>query len=381
MNIDEAAVPLRSPAELRAVVDARSARHRAHLRLRNGAVAAAIVVTIAVTASITAQSTAVRSIGPASSGDVQAAPTGGPESHDPEAERPTGDASTKTGTRPRGNAAAGGGPIPTTKPATSAPSDAQLLFNRRNEGLYVANADGSDMRRLDVGPGYGYSLSPDRRFVLWTNDGTLRVASIDSGTQDVLFEAKLDDNALDAAWMPDQKSVAFLRRVGHVKSTFELAMVDVATKATRRLRTVTSGSVPAVSRDGRIAYNCDVNRQSRLCLTNAASADLGFVPNSGHHNKYSWSPNGEWLAVTDFVAGAQRSAGVVALRVDGSERRELVRDDAPFRPDWLDDGHIAFGLLGPDPNHPDAERGIRSVSLEGVVQRLTTGADVLEDVG
>lgn len=368
--IDSLAVPERSFDALHDEVVRRSARIRSARRRRAG-------LATAVVASVVALGTALGA-GPAAH---RVSTPAGPPAADPPVDAgavasPTGgvDAAPAVGVG-RSNelpvAPAVGRPVTPTSPLRT-----WVLFN--DGGL--SEVDGRDGTKRPV-------HSPGALELRWSPDGTSLVRTHGNelwvGDRRI-FDGSEMDGASAPAWLPDGRSVLFVRRQGLVEPVHALWVVDVATGATTHVRGLSGGGVtPTVGPDGRIAYQCVADGYARLCLTDGTGADLGIVPRSDWYGHLSWSPDGAWIAVTTGLGGD--SSGVMLLRPDGSARQIVLRDRVTRRPVWFpDSSRLVVDLLPPDSVAPDNRpctqapcpdaTGIWSMALDGRDARLVVDA-------
>ncbi|HVF74913.1 MAG TPA: hypothetical protein VM938_07675 [Acidimicrobiales bacterium] len=229
--------------------------------------------------------------------------------------------------------------------------------------------------------------SPTGMEMRWSPDGTSLVRGDDDDlwvADRRIFDGSDRDAAAAPVWLPDNRTVVFVRRQGLVEPTHALWAVDVRAGALKRVRDLDGGGVtPTVAPDGRIAYQCAAGGYARVCLTDRTGADLGVVPGSDWYGHLSWSPDGAWIAVTVGFGGP--SSGVMLLRPDGSARHAVVRERVTRRPVWFADStRLVVDLLPPDSVLPDNQpctqapcpddTGIWSVALDGSDARLVVDA-------
>jgi Tol biopolymer transport system component len=177
--------------------------------------------------------------------------------------------------------------------ATWAPDGSTLLLSRY-EGerywIYRIDADGSALERLEVGPGYWTTWSPDGSHFAFHSDrdgnGEIYVAKADGTGASNISNHSANDTT--PAWRPDGSKIAFVSdRDGH----YQLHLMG------------RDGSDPIRIGDG-----------------------------PGEEYNPSWSPDGRWLA---FFATEENVDWVYVVRPDGSERRRIARG---IFPSWSPDG-------------------------------------------
>jgi len=203
----------------------------------------------------------------------------------------------------------GDGPagIEQTDPLVNAPFDARIAFSSTREGeshIYVATADGSQVKRLSKGTKPAWS--PDGRWILFnTWDGStnaLRVIGVDGSRERVIAAP-----AGMGVWSPDGTKILF-------------------------------GSVVGAPNAGLFVVNPDGSG-----LTRVLSAD--FVDPPGNWLGYpAWSPDGKTIAfmrVNDYMFWP-----IYLVNADGSAPRELFAAGTVWDPSWSPDGTMLAGGLG-----------------------------------
>ncbi|MBI3449977.1 MAG: PD40 domain-containing protein [Acidobacteria bacterium] len=227
-------------------------------------------------------------------------------------------------------------------------------FSRQSTSqLWVVDLAGGAPRKIFDGDAVQPAWSPSGgRIAFWAvNRGQRDLFTIaaDGGTP----VAMTTDTALDwsPAWSPDGRYLYFASDRG---GTMNLWRVRIDEPTGRRLgepEVVTSGvssaaELPALSRTGRIVFRSEVSTRNPIALPfDPASETIGeprrLIRRSGSLSPTGVSPDGEWLALTNF---GERQEDVFVSRVDGSDVRRLTDD--PFRdrwPTWSPDGReIAF---------------------------------------
>ena len=191
------------------------------------------------------------------------------------------------------------------------PDGTQIVFDARTGGgsgagggdrdLYVVDADGSNLRRLTMSPGWNYlpSWSPDGSSIAYVHgdNGNDDIWVIGSDGTDPRRLTDVPGFDLQPAWSPDGNSIAFQsNRAGNPE-------------------------IYVMAPDG-----------SNLArLTRNASFD----------GSPAWSPDGQTLA----FASDQDGPGVYQMRSDGSDVRKLADASqvGPIEATWSPDGsQIAF---------------------------------------
>lgn len=402
IRIDEPTMPVSAHADLRSEVARRADRFRHRRRVGGaaltGTAVATVVALLAVTSGGDAPSTTRvgadrRSVPhsvapePASPSPADGRSPGGAPGKQPSggSKRP----STTQAPRP-GAAPPTSEPLSTSKPAERGPSgapspDAKVkVLVGRFDGVHEIGPDGTS-RKVRLETTWDARWSPDGRYVIMPRDHRLDVADLETGTWRTVFAGHADDSAqAGAAWMPDSRTIVFMRSTPRDVVYEQLAMwtVDTRTGALRHVRDAhdsDSGRL-SVAADGRIVYRCERDGL-HLCVTDASGADRGVVPNSPGPLDFEVSPDGQWIA---FVSTNGDSNYYVALiRTDGSQQRRIGRRaDASRRPAWYgDSSRVVFGLALAlkEPAHCDGappcpnDGGIWSMRLDGTDARQLPG--------
>lgn len=236
--------------------------------------------------------------------------------------------------------------------------------------IYLARADGTDLRRLTSGPGIATSPS-------WSPDGTRIAYRVWQGGKDslVVMDAgggnaiTLATTASSAAycarggptWSPDGTNLIFPANP-LCESRFDLFIVpaDGSSPATRLLAAGMEGQAADWSPDGKqIAflgrdqtgsvgfYVVDADPGDALRGGLQAHRILAFdgLDFANAPTGSWWSPDGTELAVvSDMIAtgaAASDTRNIVVVKPDGSEPRVIA--EAAFNPAWSPDGRrIAF---------------------------------------
>jgi hypothetical protein len=207
------------------------------------------------------------------------------------------------------------------------------------EGIYLMDADGSDVTRLTHNGEVAPDWSPDgTRLLFWPyatrGFGSVVVMNVDGTDVHSLGQGSL------GVWSPDGTRIAFERMNG--VCIYDLCGIDIYTMAAdgsdvRRLtHTATAidyAAVPAWSPDGtRIAFLAGDYAgapELRVMTTDGAVvARLGTVGSRG-----VWSPDGRAIAATTSAPGP--SAPILVFPATGGRPVELVnRPGASVPTDW-----------------------------------------------
>jgi Tol biopolymer transport system component len=245
--------------------------------------------------------------------------------------------------------------------------------------IYLATADGTDVRRLTDGPGIKShaTFSPDGLRIAYRvqdaieGSGTDSVVVIDAGGRNQVTLATTPESYFGCTdrpgltWSPDGASLIFSSRTS-VPSTagidchYELNIVptDGSSPAQRLLPPGMNGASARWSGDGsRVAflgsetvgrtglYVADIDPSrggSAVLKSRQIGPDLGPTLTDGSRGP-EWSPDGTELAVAVVKTGffITEAEGIYVVKADGSEQRLL--SPRAGDPVWSPDGHkLAF---------------------------------------
>jgi len=175
--------------------------------------------------------------------------------------------------------------------------------------IYSLSASDQQLAQLTFRGGADPLPSPDGRQVAFARDGDLWAMAANGDRQRLLAR-----NAVEAAWAPDSRTLAYTRPGSNGIRTVG------ADGRGDRLLVSGDAAAPAWSRDGRslaflrvratVPYRLAVVHGRKKRLLGSASDD-----------RPSWSPDGRWIAYTDA------SSRIVIVHPDGSRAR--VVDSGP----------------------------------------------------
>jgi len=217
------------------------------------------------------------------------------------------------------------------------PDHHQIAFVRSDTatkpGIYVMNADGSNVRRVAYDPAW-YS-----EFPAWSPDGT-QLAFVASKGSGGLVSARLDVVKVDGtgrhtitdslagsarvAWSPDGAWILFGRA-----SDCDLCAIHPDGSGMHPVAAMTDGSTAGFgfaswSGDGRkIAFQ----RDHSIVVVNAdGSGAVPLTSGAADDEFVDWSPDGNWLVFTRFADGANSQLWI--MRADGSDPTMLTLNRA-----------------------------------------------------
>lgn len=192
------------------------------------------------------------------------------------------------------------------------PRGEQLAFARRGEGIYLAGDAPGEENALTAMPVYDYqpfAWSPDGKriaFHLWPD---LFVASLDGHEPVNLTEGRLRGGpGVDApSWAPDSQRFVVARGPG-------LHIFNVGSKQVKRLTSGDRDFRPAWSPDGSLIAFSRGRAEFRLYAVRPDGGGLRKfpVPTDSFNSLAAWSPDGKRLAFWRSIAGDSQ---VIVLNV------------------------------------------------------------------
>lgn len=258
------------------------------------------------------------------------------------------------------------------------PDGTRLAFIRYDSvdvpGLYVANRDRGDMRRLATASTTDHAWSPDGREIAFSSASSsaspgLVVVEVESGT---IRQLTHDFYVTNPSWSPRGRRIAFVR------SLRRIATVNADGSALRLLtpRKFEAQS-PEWSPDGRrIVFQMRTDpTKSDIWVMNGDGSQLrnltrsdNFIEGSPH-----WSPNARRIA---FVSSKRGPPGysrqdIHAMRWDGSAQRNLTASGRfESSPAWSPGGQrlVFEGLVLEGVNSPRREIYVMTSDGRNVTQ-------------
>jgi Tol biopolymer transport system component len=211
---------------------------------------------------------------------------------------------------------------------TWSPDGKRLAFQRETHGspesgLFVAGADGSNVRRITNGDG---DQAAD-----WSPNGD-RIAFFSYDAQNV-YVVRPDGTGRrrlakvhsvgDPAWSPDGRQIAV--ECGDEGS---ICMLDPGGREVRRLRLGTDAPDVSWSPDGdtlTFSGNTGMGLGAWLLPLETGKARL-LLPSRHNAVDVDWSPDGRWIAVA--ITSGDEASDLYLVRPDGTGLRRLTRSDA-----------------------------------------------------
>ncbi len=218
-------------------------------------------------------------------------------------------------------------------------------------GIYVMNADGSELKRLTYNNAFedGPSWSPDGTKIAFASkrDGNLEiyVMNADGSEQINLTNNPARDSC--PCWSPDGKKIAF---ASERDGNFEIYIMNADGSEQKRLtsnpglkRNLALDHTPSWSPDGKkIAFHSLRDGNFEIYVMNAdGSEQINLTNNPAGDSCPCWSPDGKKIA---FGSRRDRNSDIYVMNADGSEQKRLTNNPGrDWGPSWSPDGKkIAF---------------------------------------
>ena len=199
--------------------------------------------------------------------------------------------------------------------------------------MVIMNSDGTNRNLLR--PGMQMSWSPDGEkivFMLWPSTERHNLTTYicrmnKDGTNVIKLTKKKRVWNGTPDWSPDGKLIAFAsgRDYSFPSPYSEIYLMNADGSNQRRLTFTDSllNTNPSWSPDGRkIAFSCN----GLISLMNSDGSDIKILDSLSTGGHISWSPDGNYLA---FGAGQ-----IYIIKLDGSEIKKILTDDAIWTVDW-----------------------------------------------
>ena len=188
----------------------------------------------------------------------------------------------------------------TNQNASYSPDSKQIAFSSSASGfsqIYVANADGSGIRRLtntravEVEPKINPKTGNDIVFVSGRGGGSPQVYRMNSDGADVQRLTTGEGQATNPSWNPQGTHIAFAWTRGYDPGNFNIFVMDVNT---REFVQLTSGSGrnenPTWAPDGKhIVFSSDRGGRSQIWSMLADGTQLRQLTSAGINEKPAWS--------------------------------------------------------------------------------------------
>jgi len=273
----------------------------------------------------------------------------------------------------------GGGANQFMRPVWS-PDGSRIAFtNVKYQGIWVMNADGSNVRQVtdEAAAGFGFEWSPDSRAIVarvakfekWFRYNAIKIFDLKSGKSRLLSDYRTFMPALPH-WAADGEKVCMFSRgrlevfdtgrsaVSLKKAAASqqiyflkddhIAVGNIATKRYRVLEPIPGEQYLnlVVSPDrSRIAFEVLGGNLFVMNSVGSGLTDLG----PGHRPQ--WAPDSETLVFMMTIDDGYRylAADIYVIKFDGTEKTRLTETDnkLEMNPSWCPDGKkIAYDVLG-----------------------------------
>ena len=232
-------------------------------------------------------------------------------------------------------------------------SDGKLIAYCKDQDLYVANADGSQPRKLATFTGLPFQpvWSPDGkrlRFYLYDASrdlGTMWQISVDGSNLHPLFPHwQASAEACCGAWTPDGKYFVFQATHDGVTGLWVLAENSGAfARGTPEPEQLTSGPInflgPLPSPDGKRLFAIGEQKRGELMRYDSASHQFVTYLSGASVEGLDFSHDGEWVLYTAYPEGT-----LWRCRIDGTQRIQLTGPSLQAAlPRWSpDDKEVVF---------------------------------------
>ena len=276
--------------------------------------------------------------------------------------------------------------------ARSANDSSGLIAFVRRDGIYVVHPDGGGVRALRRGKvasaAYGLAWSPDGRrlaFAAYVRR-TPGIWVMDANGSDLVRLVTGSDASLvnfgPLTWSPRGRKIAFAadRALGGEKYERDIWVVNADGSRLHRLAKMPhlwEYDVAWSPTANRIAFTSAPWRL-QLCVMNTDGSSLRIfkLGSAFEAATPSWSPDGRRIAFTRWPSDSWRSAEIWIADPDGRSRVRLTRDEVrDSYPTWSPDGsRIAFVRRGgeyPLGTYPDKSAELYMVNANGELTRLT----------
>jgi Tol biopolymer transport system component len=219
------------------------------------------------------------------------------------------------------------------------PGGKQIVFSLsypthgEHDGIYVVNADGSNLSRL-IDFGRGPVFSPDGALFTFKSGDAGDELYIADNQGMVKTHLTTDGRVYTLAWSPDEKKIAYIvnkydldKNIGRAALYF--FEIGTATQTRVADAFVYYNSNLSWSPDGeKIAFNCAIPSGGGICSINSDQSGLvllsdGWAP--------SWSPDGQYIAYqkSNPWCFPRTCNQIWIMRADGSQQTKITDGGNP----------------------------------------------------
>lgn len=218
----------------------------------------------------------------------------------------------------------------------------------RNHDVFVMNFDGTGIRQLTKGPEVEInpSWSPDDKRIAFARrvggKFDIYVVSVDGSVEELNLTRSDAMDERGPAWSPDGKRIAY-ERDGHIR------VMGFAGKSSRTLTDKGTNVSPAWSPDGKtIAFAAKLTADGNWEIYVMSVDGTNVRPLAPHPDidlDPAWSPDGKYIV---FTSSRGKSYDIHVMKADGSDVTQLTQGPAEdTTADWqpVDQGPIDGGVL------------------------------------
>lgn len=229
--------------------------------------------------------------------------------------------------------------------ASLSPDGKYVIFvGKPNDSTEILelNLESGDIEQLtDLGASLGApEISPDNRSILFTYRGGNQAAQLwimdrDGGHPREFYSASGKD-VHDATWSPDGSQVLFAMGRGENN---QLYITDNNGREPRLINSAidTRGHSDWSVKD-LITFDMGGSFMHDIYTMNLDGKNLQKITNGDNSQGQSFSPDGEWIALTAYTNVADKdtaSCEIFIMRTDGSDRRRLTQNTyCDYQPRW-----------------------------------------------
>jgi Tol biopolymer transport system component len=233
--------------------------------------------------------------------------------------------------------------FPSSEHPSYSPDGKQIAFVADALGglnIWIASADGSDLRRLT------HDLGTKQKDPSWSPDGSrIAFASNKSGNFDIWLIQTDGNNAVQLttdpsadeqpAWFPDGSKIAFVSNRGGTKDIWTMAPDGGGLQRLTAL--VGQENHPSFSPSGdRLVFSESTARQSNLMIANANGTGLQFLTSGTSRDLYpTWTSKG-----IVFSSNRDGSFALWLIQPDGSGLQQIQNTRDGFDPVLSPDGML-----------------------------------------